>query len=41
MSDKAQWETPDLERIGHAGDIRSGGDPGDTEQFGSDPSGPA
>ena len=24
MNDKAQWETPDLERIGHAGDVQAG-----------------
>jgi hypothetical protein len=42
MHDKAPWDTPELERIGHAGDAQSGSSQGDTEEnvAGSVPSGP-
>jgi hypothetical protein len=44
MSEKAGWESPELERIGHAGDVRGGLVPLDTETTvgpeGSNPSGP-
>ena len=41
MNDKARWETPELERIGHAEGVQSGDVTGPVEAFGSNPSGPA